>query len=96
MTRALSKEVEENILAHRLMGQWSPMTTTFEELIINPNPEDQISTLSIFLAYPIDQDFQDKELVQNYVLNTNGWDEVPINNKKRNIFVESWRRINYR
>ena len=45
MTRALSKavKIEENILAHRLMGQWSPMTTTFEELIINPNPEDQIS-----------------------------------------------------
>ena len=69
MTRALSKavKVEENILAHRLMGQWSPMTTTFEELIINPNPEDQISQpYPFFLAYPIDQDFQDKELVQNW------------------------------
>ena len=45
MTRALSKAVniEENILAHRLMGQWSPQSTTFEELILNPNPEDQIS-----------------------------------------------------
>ena len=69
MTRALSKavKIEENILAHRLMGQWSPMTTTFEELIINPNPEDQISQpYPFFLAYPIDQDFQDKELVQNW------------------------------
>lgn len=69
MTRALSKAVDiyENILAHRLMGQWSPQTTTFDELIVNPNPEDQISQpYPFFLAYALEDDFQEKEAVENW------------------------------
>ena len=69
MTRALSKAVKinENILAHRLMGQWSPKTITFEELILNPNPQDQISQpYPFFLAYALEEDFQGKEKVINW------------------------------
>ena len=69
MTRALSKavDIDENILAHRLMGQWSPQTTTFDELILNPNPEDQISQpYPFFLAYALENDFQEKEAVENW------------------------------
>jgi DNA ligase-1 len=57
MTRALSKAiaVDETILAHRLMGKWSPQTTTFEEQILNPSPEDQISQpYPFFLAHPLE------------------------------------------
>ena len=53
MTRALSRavDIDENILAHRLMGQWSPQTTTFAELLLNPHQEDQISQpYPLFLA----------------------------------------------
>jgi DNA ligase-1 len=59
MTRALSKAVgvDETILAHRLMGQWSPLNTTFDRLILHPNPEDQISQpYPFYLAYPIEED----------------------------------------
>lgn len=69
MTRALSKavDIDENILAHRLMGQWPPQTTTFDELILNPNPEDQISQpYPFFLAYALEDDFQEKEAVENW------------------------------
>jgi len=69
MTRALSKavDIDENILAHRLMGQWSPQTTTFEELILNPNPEDQISQpYPFFLAYALEDGFKEKEAVENW------------------------------
>lgn len=69
MTRALSKavDVDENILAHRLMGQWSPATTTFENLILDPNPEDQISQpYPFFLAYALELGFQEKEAVENW------------------------------
>ena len=54
MTRALSKAVaiEENILAHRLMGAWDPQKTTFDALIITPKPEDQLAALSIFSTRP--------------------------------------------
>ena len=69
MTRALSKavEIDENILAHRLMGQWSPETISFDELILNPNPEDQISQpYPFFLAYALEEGFQKKENVKNW------------------------------
>ena len=69
MTRALSKAVaiEENILAHRLMGEWSPQTTTFEELILHPNPEDRISQpYPFFLAYAMEDDFMAKENPENW------------------------------
>ncbi|MEL7026460.1 MAG: ATP-dependent DNA ligase, partial [Pseudomonadota bacterium] len=39
MTRALSKatEIEEAELAHRLMGDWTPDTTTYADLVLAPN-----------------------------------------------------------
>ena len=69
MTRALSKavDVDENILAHRLMGQWSPATTSFEELILDPKPEDQISQpYPFFLAYALEDGFQEKEAISDW------------------------------
>ena len=69
MTRALAKavDIDENILAHRLMGQWSPQTTTFKKLILNPNPEDQISQpYPFFLAYALENDFQEKEDINDW------------------------------
>ena len=69
MTRALSKAVniEENILAHRLMGQWSPENTSFEQLILEPNPEDQIAQpYPFFLAYALENGFQEKEKVSDW------------------------------
>ena len=45
MTRALSRAtgIEEPELAHRLMGDWSPDTTTFDRLILAPDPEADLS-----------------------------------------------------
>lgn len=57
MVRALSQftGMEENALAHRLMGNWSPDDHTFEELIFGDNPLDDISKpYPFFLAYQLD------------------------------------------
>ncbi|MBX2814565.1 MAG: ATP-dependent DNA ligase [Saprospiraceae bacterium] len=57
MTRALAKatEIDESILAHRLMGDWSPQSTTFEELILSENPADALSKpYPFYLAYALD------------------------------------------
>lgn len=62
MTRALSKfsGVEENILAHRLMGNWSPDDTTFEDLVHGDNPLDDISKpYPFYLAYQLDDEVSD-------------------------------------
>ncbi|MEN0003857.1 MAG: ATP-dependent DNA ligase [Bacteroidota bacterium] len=57
MVRALSKHtgIDENSLAHRLMGNWSPDSTTFEELVIAANPADDISKpYPFYLAYALE------------------------------------------
>lgn len=57
MVRALAKytEIEENILAHRLMGNWTPDTTNFEDLVLKENPLDNVSRpYPFYLAYALD------------------------------------------
>ncbi|MGA0048828.1 MAG: ATP-dependent DNA ligase [Flavobacteriaceae bacterium] len=69
MTRALSKAtgIDENIIAHRLMGQWSPLTTTFDQLLLHPNPEDQIAQpYPFFLAYSLEDTVMKNEDCKEY------------------------------
>ena len=57
MTRALSAftGIEENTLAHRLMGNWTPVSTDFSSLILADNPQDRISQpYPFYLAYPLE------------------------------------------
>ena len=57
MVRALSAatDVEENTLAHRLMGSWHPDDTTFTELVLEHSPHEDISKpYPFYLAYQLD------------------------------------------
>jgi len=59
ITKALAKllEVEENAIAHRLMGDWTPDTITFEELLHSENPQDDISKpYPFYLAYALEEE----------------------------------------
>ena len=58
MVRALSKYtgIEENKLSHRIMGNWDPAEVTFEDLILNDNPLDDISKpYPFYLAYALEE-----------------------------------------
>ena len=62
MVRALSKytEIEENTLAHRLMGKWTPDTTTFQELILESSDQEDISKpYPFYLAYALENTPED-------------------------------------
>jgi ATP-dependent DNA ligase len=62
MTRALSKatEIDEDILAYKLMGDWTPTNTTFQKLILEENPEDYLSKpYPFYLAYAVEENFQE-------------------------------------
>jgi len=62
MVRALSKhtEIEENTLAHRLMGDWTPDDTTFEDLILSEDPLDRLSRpYPFYLAYALEDEPED-------------------------------------
>ncbi len=57
VTRAVAEvyELDKTIVAHRLMGDWKPSTTTFENLILQHNAGDQLSRpYPFFLAHPTD------------------------------------------
>ncbi|MGB3545917.1 MAG: ATP-dependent DNA ligase [Saprospiraceae bacterium] len=57
MTRALAKAtgIEESALAHRLMGNWTPADTTFEELIHSDHEGDNLSRpYPFYLAYQLE------------------------------------------
>ncbi len=62
MTRALSKytQIEENTLAHRIMGDWTPDKTTFEDLILTKDPLEDISKpYPFYLAYALEEGPED-------------------------------------
>ncbi len=57
MTRALSKatEVDEDVLAYKLMGNWDPDKISFQELILDEKNSDfQSKPYPFYLAYPIE------------------------------------------
>ncbi len=59
MCRALSKStgIDENILAHRLMGNWNADNTTFQQLVIDAKDDDDHSRpYPFFLAYALETD----------------------------------------
>ena len=57
MVRALGQatEIEENTLAHRLMGNWAPDDITFTKLVLEHSPHEDISKpYPFYLAYQLE------------------------------------------
>jgi DNA ligase-1 len=57
MTRALAQatDIEEATLAHRIMGNWTPATTTFHDLILKDDPTaDASKPYPFYLAYQLE------------------------------------------
>ncbi|APU68409.1 ATP-dependent DNA ligase [Christiangramia flava] len=62
MTRALSRatEIDEDILAYKLMGNWDPARISFNKLILEENEEDFLSKpYPFYLAYAIEEEPQE-------------------------------------
>ena len=63
MTRALSKAtgIDEDILAYKLMGDWTPENTSYKKLILEENEEDYLSKpYPFYLAYAVEDNFQEE------------------------------------
>ena len=57
LTRALSEVsgIPENVITHKLMGQWDPGKISYSELMVETNPSDQISRpYPFYLAYAME------------------------------------------
>jgi DNA ligase-1 len=59
IVRALSRFLgeEESLIAHRLMGDWNPMKTTFQKLLVEPDDNENLSRpYPFYLAYPLEDE----------------------------------------
>ena len=57
MVKALSQHTgqDENVLEHRLMGDWDPRKISYEDLVLKSNPSDQAAKpYPFYLAYPLE------------------------------------------
>ncbi|MEM7106403.1 MAG: ATP-dependent DNA ligase [Bacteroidota bacterium] len=93
MVRALSKftGIEENLLAHRLMGNWDPSSTSFDELVLSENPLDDISKpYPFYLAYALEDEPVDLGQPEEWQAERK-WDGIrgQIIIRKKEIFVWS-------
>ena len=62
MTKALAKatEIDEDIVAYKLMGNWDPNTISFAHLLLEENESDYLSKpYPFYLAYAIDRKIMD-------------------------------------
>lgn len=94
MTRALSKAtgIDEDILAYKLMGDWTPKKTTFEKLILEENPEDKLSRpYPFYLAYPLEDEIQNLGNPENW-LAEHKWDGIRAQVIVRNNELFVWSR----
>ncbi len=59
MTRALAQHtgIEENMLSHRLMGDWKPQQTSYQKLVVQPDESENLSRpYPFYLAYALEEE----------------------------------------
>lgn len=78
MTRALSKstQIEEDILAYRLMGNWNPAEISFKQLVLEENKNEEYSKpYPFYLAYAIEKNLEDLGASTNWAIE-HKWDGI--------------------
>lgn len=94
VTKALSKftNIEENTIAHRLMGNWHADDITFDELIINASPEDDLSKpYPFYLAYALENEPEELGDIKEWQAEWK-WDGIRGQLIKRNGQLFIWSR----
>lgn len=78
IVRALAKHLseEENLIAHRLMGNWQPQNTSFEQLLVVPDEKENLSRpYPFYLAYPLEAEPQSLGKVEEWQIEYK-WDGI--------------------
>lgn len=94
LIKAISQafQLEENIVAHRLMGNWNPMHTTFESLLLKPHTDDVHSKpYPFFLAYALEDVSLIEENLSDWLAEYK-WDGVRAQLIVRNNKIYLWTR----
>jgi DNA ligase-1 len=94
MSRALAKHLdkEENEIAHRLMGDWTPSNTTYSELLLGENITADISRpYPFYLAYALENEPSSLGSTQKWAAEWK-WDGIRSQFIKREKEVFIWSR----
>lgn len=94
MVKALSKHTgeDENNMAHRLMGNWTPQTTTWTKLILESDESESRSRpYPFYLAYALDIPFEDLGSPEEWSAEWK-WDGIRGQIIKRNGELYIWSR----
>ncbi len=78
MTRALSQStgIDQDVLAYKLMGNWTPQNSSFQSLILEENKEDYLSKpYPFYLAYAVEENLNDLGQPQDYMFE-HKWDGI--------------------
>ncbi|WP_299529885.1 ATP-dependent DNA ligase [Ulvibacterium sp.] len=94
MTRALAKatEIDEDILAYKMMGNWDPNSISFQELILEENESDYLSKpYPFYLAYAIENKVEELGNVKDWSVE-HKWDGIRAQVILRNNELFVWSR----
>ncbi|WP_299258532.1 ATP-dependent DNA ligase [uncultured Aquimarina sp.] len=94
MTRALSKatQIDEDILAYKLMGNWDPNTISFQDLILEEKESDFLSKpYPFYLAYAVENEVSNLGDVDDWYAE-HKWDGIRAQVIIRNNELFTWSR----
>lgn len=94
MTKALAKatQIDEEIVAYKLMGNWDPATITFQELVLEEKASDYLSKpYPFYLAYGLEGEVSALGTVQEWSIE-HKWDGIRAQLIFRNKELFVWTR----
>lgn len=94
MTRALSKavEIDEDVLAYKLMGNWNPDRITFQDLVLHEKESDYLSKpFPFYLAYATEGEPADLGAIEEWSIE-HKWDGIRCQVIIRNNELFVWSR----
>ncbi|AXT57608.1 ATP-dependent DNA ligase [Aquimarina sp. AD1] len=94
MTRSLSKatEIDEDILAYKLMGNWDPNTISFQDLVLEEKESDFLSKpYPFYLAYAVENEVSNLGNITNWYAE-HKWDGIRAQVIIRNNEIFVWSR----
>lgn len=88
---AIHTNIPQEVLAHRLMGKWSPNETNFQQLVKSEDQRNDAIPYPFYLAYALEGEVADLGSLQDWVIEKK-WDGIRVQIIKRNGEIFIWSR----
>ena len=88
---AIHTSIPQEVLAHRLMGKWSPNETDFQQLVKSDDQRNDAIPYPFYLAYALEGEVNDLGPLEEWVIEKK-WDGIRGQIIKRNGEIFIWSR----